>query len=770
MLKYKGYTFINIAGLTLGIAICFLLFLWVKDELSYDRFHQHSDHIYRSLWKAKYGEAEWETPLVPVPLAAALEQEFPEVGHATQVYRGSKTFRQQTNFVKEKGVLYVDEDFFEVFTVQVLEGDLKTALQNPNSIILTEQSAQKYFGATKGLIGQIIYENDDTPLRVDGIVKNFPKQSHLQFDFMMPIKELAIMERRKGQWGSATCFTYFTLTETSSTLAFDQKLQSYIEENIADEDFLVGDNYTSFPFEAITNIHLKKRATYVWIFGIIGFVILLLAGVNFINLATARAITRAKEIGIRKVLGSNKRQLIRQFFSESFVYVFLSLILAILLAEAVLPWFNDFTEKELSINFLNTPFIWLVLLGLLVFTTLLTGAFPAMIFASFMPVKVLKGVINRSKSGNRVRQGLVLTQFTICVVLIIGTLVIKNQMDFLQNQNLGFNKEQVLIIRNARSLGNNYFPFIEKLKSSVGIESVATAQYLPGDGFDSTIFMPEQPSNFKQTSLTYSHIDESFVDVLKLKMIKGRNFNPKIASDSTAYLLNESAAESLGWNDPIGKELTYGGRTKGRVIGVVEDYHFSSLHHEVEPIVLRMVAWRPGNIAMRLASGNLKEQVAMIQKTWQTYATNVPFEFNFLDSEIQEMYKSEAQMSSIFGIFSVFAIFIACLGLFGLSSFLTTLRAKETSIRKVLGASSLGLVQLLSIDFLKLVFGAILIASPIAWYLMQQWLTNFAYRTELHWSIFLIASAIAISIAFVTISFQSIKVAMANPMNNLRSE
>lgn len=770
MSKHKGYTFINIAGLTLGLTICFLLFLWVKDELSYDRFHQNSDHIYRSLWKAKYGEAEWETPLVPVPLAATLEREFPEVVRATQVYRGNRIFRQKTNFVNEKRVLFVDEAFFDVFTVEVLEGDVQSALMAPNGIILTEQSASKYFGTTTGVIGKTIYENDDTPLQVNGLVKSFPTQSHLQFDFMMPISSLSIMERRKQEWGSATCFTYFSLNKTGSATVLDQKLQAYIDKNIADEEFRTGDNFTSFPFEPITSIHLKKRATYVWIFGIIAFIILLLAAVNFINLATARAITRAKEIGIRKVLGSNKGQLIRQFFSESFVYVFLSMILAILLAEAALPWFNGFTEKTLQIDLLNTPFIWGVLLSLLAFTTLLTGAFPAVVFASFMPVRVLKGVISRSKTGNRVRQGLVLLQFTICIVLIVGTLVIKNQMDFLQNQNLGFNKEQVLIIRKARSLGNNYFPFIEKLKSLSGIESVATAQYLPGDGFDSTIFVPEQPSNFQRTSLTYSHIDESFVDVLKLNVLQGRNFNPKIASDSTAYLLNESAAESLGWNNPIGKEIAYGGQVKGQVIGVVEDYHYSSLHHEVDPIVLRMVAWRPSNIIMRLTPGNLKDQVAMVETIWKEYATNAPFAFNFLDSEIQEMYKSEAQMSSIFSMFSLLAIFIACLGLFGLSAFLTTLRAKETSIRKVLGATSLGLVQLLSKDFLQLVFVAILIASPIAWYLMQQWLANFAYQTELHWSIFLIAGLIALGVAFVTVSFQSIKVAIANPVKSLRSE
>ncbi|MEM1119065.1 MAG: ABC transporter permease [Bacteroidota bacterium] len=770
MSKYKGYTFINIAGLTLGLTICFLLFLWVKDELSYDRFHQNADHVYRSLWKAKYGEAEWETPLVPVPLAETLEREFPEVVLATQVYQGSSTFRQKTNFVNEKEVLFVDEAFFEVFTVEVIEGDIRSALKGPNSIILTEQSAQKYFGVTEGLIGKILYKNDDTPLQVNGLVKAFPTQSHLQFDFLRPISGVPIMERRRDSWGSATCFTYFTLNKTGSAAALDQKLQAYIDKNVADEDFRIGANFTSFPFEPITGIYLKKRATYVWIFGIIAFIILLLAAVNFINLATARAITRAKEIGIRKVLGSNRGQLIRQFFMESFAHVFPSMILAILLADLALPWFNGFTEKTLQVDLLNTPFIWGLLLSLLALTTVLTGAFPALVFASFKPVKVLKGVVSRSRTGNRVRQGLVLLQFTICIVLIIGTLVIKNQMDFLQNQNLGFNKEQVLIIRKASGLGNNYFPFLEKLKSLQGIESVATAQSLPGDDFDSTIFVPEQPSNFQQTSLTYSHVDESFVEVLQLNILQGRNFNPKIATDSTAYLLNEAAAKSLGWENPIGKEIAYGGQTKGRVIGVVEDHHYSSLHHEVEPLVLRMVDWKPGNIVLRLAPNNLKNQVELVEAAWREYATNAPFAFNFLDSELQELYKNEAQMSSIFGIFSLLAIFIACLGLLGLSAFLTTLRAKETSIRKVLGATSLGLVRMLSQDFLKLIGVALLLACPLAYYLMKVWLANFAYQIDIGIGVFLITGLLTIGVTLLTVGLQSIKAVIANPVDTLRSE
>lgn len=770
MVKYKGYALINIAGLTMGLAICFILFLWVKDELSYDRFHAHADRIYRAQWEARYGDNEWKTPMVPVPLAETLKREFPEVEEVTQIYPGNMSLKLGEDFVRESKFLFVDEGFFDVFTITTLAGEAKSVATDVNAVLLTEASAERYFGTTENVIGKEVMRNDGKTFQVKGIVKAFPVQSHLKFDFLASLKHITRLEQRKTEWGSASCFTYFLLKDLGNVAELDKKFQAYVEKNVVDDDFKVGNNFTRFPFEIISDIHLKPNLSYIWMFGLIAFIILLLASVNFINLATARSITRAKEIGLRKVMGSQRGQLIRQFFGEAFIYVFLSLVLAIILAWEILPYFNDIADKSLAIQFLQTPFVWLLALGLVFFTTVMTGVFPALVLSSFVPLQVLKGSISKSKKGNRFRQGLVILQFSISVALIIGTMIINNQLQFLQNFQLGFDKEQVLVLRKATGLGNNFYPFMERLRTLPGVEQVSAAQYLPGDEYDSTIFVPEQPANINATSLTYAHVDEYFVDVLKLKVLEGRNFDLSITTDSTAYLINETAAKRMGWEDPIDKKISYGGSVEGRVIGVVEDFNFSSLHDEVDPIILRMNAWKPSNLAIRLRSGNLQDQIAGIQAIWKEMATNVPFEFNFLDEEIQEMYVREERMSSIFSVFAALAIFIACIGLLGLSAFLITQRTKEIGIRKVLGASVSSIVQLLSAEFLRLVVLALFLAFPIAWYFMQNWLKNFAYQVDISWTVFMLAGIVAMGIAVFTVSFLSIRAALANPVESLRNE
>jgi len=770
MLKYKAYTAINVAGLTIGLSVCFVLFLWVKDELSYDRFHENADRIYRSQWEARFGDNEWKTALVPVPLAGTMEREFPEVEKATQLYKGNMSLKLGDDFVREKDFLFVDEAFYDVFTIQSIAGDAKIADADLNAVFLTQAAAQRYFGTTTDVVGKELVRNDGKTLTIKGIVKGFPAQSHLQFDFLASIKHLKHLERRKTQWGSASCYTYFLLNELADPLALNAKLETYVDENIADADFKIGNNFTRFPFQSISSIHLKPNLSSIWIFGIIAFIILILAAVNFINLATARAITRAREIGLRKVMGSRRSQLVGQFFGEAFAYVILSVVFAIFLAELVLPYFNELSGKSLQIDFLNTPFVWMLLIGLVLFTTLMTGAFPAMVLSAFVPVKVLKGSLSKSKTGNRFRKGLVLFQFSVSAALIIGTLIVKNQLSYLQSFELGFDQEQVVILRKASGLGNNFYPFMERIRSLSGVEQVSAAQYLPGDEYDSTVFQPEQPANFSETSLAYSHVDEHFADVLKLNIIEGRNFDLEIKTDSSAYLINETAAKRLGWENPVGKKITYGGSQEGLVIGLVEDFNFSSLHDEVSPIILRMNQWRPSNMAIRLKAGQTQEQLASIQTAWKDLAPNVPFEFNFMDEQIQKMYVNEQRMSSIFSVFSALAIFIACIGLLGLSAFMIAQRTKEIGIRKVLGASVGSIVHLLSRDFLQLVILSLGIAIPLAWYFMNNWLEGFAYRVSIHWSVFALSAVVAIGIAVLTVSFQSIKAALANPVEAMRRE
>lgn len=771
MARHKGNTILNIAGLTIGISVCFLLFLWVKDELSYDRFHPNADQTYRAQWKARFGENEWEIPLVPVPLAGLLESEFPEVEWATQVSKNSFTLKKGGDWIREEHVLNVDEDFFKVFSVTPVAGNPSTALEDPNTIVLTEEAAERYFGNDPNVIGRTILQNNGTELTVGSVVKKWPDQSHLEFDFLAPIKNIKRFEQLQNEWGSAACYTYFTIEKDADVIALKNKIDRWVTANLMQDEFWKrGNNFTSFPFESLTSIHRKPNLAYIWIFGIIAFFILAVAAINFINLATARALTRAREVGVRKALGSPRSQLIRQFFMEAFLYVFSSLVLAVILAQLVLPFFNSIAGKHLEISFLHTPFVWSLLAGLLVVTTLLTGVFPALMLSGVNLMQSIRGELSGSGNKSNLRRGLVILQFCISLGLIIGTLVVKNQMNFLQQQNLGFDQEHVVVLRQARALDKNYDAFMDQLKQLPAVQVVSISQYLPGDGFDSSIFLPEQPSNYEETSLSYTHIDPNFVDALKLEMVAGRNIDLSHRTDSTAVLINETAAKRLGWDQPIGKKLSWGGDPGGEVVGVVKDFNFQSLHEEIEPLVMRMAQWRVSNIIVRLNPGNIADQIGSIRDLWQGMAPQSPIEYTFLDQDLQSLYEKESRMSRVFLLFATLSIFIACLGLFGLAAFMAAQRTKEIGIRKVLGASVFSVVGLLSKEFIFLVGLALVIASPVAYYAMHKWLQNFAYRVEIHWWIFILAGVMALLVAFATVSFQSIRAALADPVKSLRNE
>ncbi|MEL7120750.1 MAG: ABC transporter permease [Bacteroidota bacterium] len=773
MLKYKGFSTINILGLTIGIAVCFLLSLWIKDELSYDRFHTDADQIYRFRWEGKFGDNSWDTPMTPLPLGNAIRGQFPEVDKITQFTPTTFTLQKGEDFIREGGVYLVDEYFFDVLTIDVLAGDITSMLDNPDGILLTDEMAAKYFEGQadyEAILGQTLSTGNDRLLQVVGIFKKLPTQSHMEINFISPIDFDVYPEWRRTSWGSGTLFTYFKLNESNTPDQLSNKLNTYVAENVIDDGFSKEGNYTRFPFDAITDIHLEGRRTNVLIFSIIAVFILLLACINFVNLSTARAITRAREVGVRKVLGSSRQQLIQQFFSESTVYVLLAVILGVALASVTLPYFNELTGKNLEIDLLNSPFIWVFMSVLIVVTAFLTGAIPAFVLSSFLPTKVMKGQLIGSGGKNRFRQSLVVTQFCISSVLIIGTLVVKDQLSYLQEQPLGFDKEQVLLVERARSLGDNFDLFMDRMEELPFTNAVSAAHYMPGGYFDSSTFELEQPANYEETSLTYNVVDVNFIESLSLEVIAGRNFDANLASDSSGYILNEKAVEKLGWQDPIGKTMNGWNTDAGRVIGVVKNFNFSSLHDPIDPIVLFMHPMNLRNIIIKLNPGTTQEQISQIQKEWKTLAPAAPFEFSFLDENIQALYEEERQMSISLTLFSSLAIFIACLGLFGLAAFIAEKRTKEIGIRKVLGATVGSIVSLLSVDFLKLVFIALILAIPIAWYFMHQWLDNFAYRVNISWWIYVIAGITALLIAFVTISFQSIRVATSNPVKALRNE
>lgn len=770
LLKHKGYSFINLAGLTVGIAVCFLIFLWVHDELSYDRFHDKAGRIYRALWEARFGDTEWKIPLVGVPLAETLEKEFPEVERTVSMRQGGFTLRHGNDFVREDHILFVDDDFFDIFAVTFVAGSPETAMQDPESAVLTTEAAKRYF-PDQNPLGRALERNDGQLLKVTAVVQGFPPQSHLQFDFLAPLKTLSIIERRRNQWGSATVNTYVLLRRGENVETLEARLQDYIDKNVAGESFHAAGNYTRYPLQPLTDIHLHSdgRVVHVYLFSIIAGFILLLACINFVNLATARAMKRAREVGIRKALGSARSQLMRQFLAESFVYALLAIFLALGLAELVLPQFNQFAGKNLTLNLLDSPFVMGMLVSLAGFVTLLSGAYPAFFLSSFQPGQILKGSLVGQPGSDRLRQGLVVLQFFISIGLIVDTLVVHNQLDFIRNKRLGFDKEHVLVVHRASALGSQIVAFRERLRIHPLVVDASEALSLPGQGFDSTIFLPEQPANYESTSLTYTWVDEHYIDVLKLKVVAGRNFSFEFPTDSSAFLINQSAAKAIGWQQPLGKHLD-GNGARGPVIGVVEDFNFASLRQEVQPLVFVMNRWPLPYLAVRLKPGNVADGIAAVETLWKEFVPNSPFEYSFLDQDYQKQYESEQRLAQLFLVFSVLAILIACLGLFGLVSFVSEQRTKEIAMRKVLGASVAGVVGLLTKDFVKLVLLANLVAWPVAWFAMNKWLQSFAYRIDIAWWVFALAGGLALVIALATVGTQAVRAALANPVEALRYE
>ncbi|NIR47061.1 FtsX-like permease family protein [candidate division KSB1 bacterium] len=779
MLKNKGYMFINIIGLAIGIAVCFLIFLWVTDELSYDRFHEKSQRIYRTLWDARFGDNEWTLPFGPVPLAKVLRNEFPEVEQAVRIRPASRTVRQDKEYIVEENVFYVDPTFFDVFTVSFIAGNPETALNDANSVVLTKEKAQRYF-PNQNPVGQTLELNDGTLLKVSAVVKRFPPQSHCHFDFLAPLQALPIIERRRTHWGSATVYTYFVLREGEQAAVVERKLHDYVEENVFDRESNPAGNYSRFLVQPLTDIHLRSHfkyelsangnILYVYLFSVIAVFILVLACINFVNLSTARSAHRAKEVGLRKVLGGQRYQLVGQFLAESLVYVALAVLLGIVLTELALPAFNPLADKQMTTHYLDSPSTLIALTLIALAVAVLAGMYPAFYLSAFWPVRALRGHVTSNTGRDWLRNGLVVTQFCVSIGLLAGTFVVRSQLKYIKNKRLGFDKEHVLVVKDANALGNKSPVFKDRLNSHPLVVAASATQSLPGRTFDSTVFEPEQPANYEQSSLTYAMIDEHYVDALGLEIAEGRNFSRQFATDSSAFLINQSAAQALGWPDPVGKQITMSGVVKGSVIGVVEDFHFESLHHEVKPVLFPFIRWRPSYIAVRLQPGDLADGIAAVQQLWEEFVPQQPFEYSFLDQDYQQIYDKEQRVARIFGTFSALAIFIACLGLFGLAAFTAEQRTKEIGIRKVLGATVTGIVGLLSKDIAKLVLAANLIAWPLAYYGMNKWLQNFAYRTDFDWWIFLLAGGLALAIALLTVSTQAVKAALTNPVESLRYE
>ncbi|WP_121355034.1 ABC transporter permease [Flavisolibacter nicotianae] len=798
--KHKIFSFINIIGLASGLACFILIAMYVADELSYDRFNEKADRIYRVNSDVLFGGNNLRLAVCSDPMGATLKKDYPQVEEFVRFYNsdGYRMVKKGNEYLRENNVARADSTLFNVFTLPAIAGNTKTALNEPNTVVLTESTAKKYFGTTD-VVGKQIEtdENRSTIYKVTAVIKDIPHNSHFQFDFIFPMKGI---DYQMGNFLSHNFQTYILLRPGTDYRAFEKNFNQVIDRyvipqakefmNIGSMDeFRKAGNNLSYSLMPLTKIHLYSdrfpelgvngNIQYVYIFSAVAIFVLLLACINFMNLSTARSAGRAREVGIRKVLGSEKRSLIQQFLLESIVTSFLATALAIGIAAVCLPWFNELSGKQLSLAdfFQSKQVVFLVLLPLIV--GLLAGAYPAFLLSSFRPIAVLKGRLNAGFRRSNLRGALVVFQFTTSIILIIGTIVVYRQLNYVQTKQLGFNKDQVLIVNGTGALREQATAFKQEVAKLSGVSGAAFAGYLPVEGSarNDNTFSTEAVMTAKNGfNMQAWQVDYDYLNLMGMQLVKGRNFSRDFGADSSAVIINETTAKLIGFDNPIGKKLysNFQDITGNRliaydIIGVVKDFHFESLRQNIGPLCMRL-----GNpswvTAFKVQTGNLKSLLGTIEKKWKAMAPGMPFSYQFLDDAFNSMYKVEQRTGKLGLSLAVIAILIACLGLLGLAMFTAEQRIKEIGIRKVLGATVTNLVSMLSKDFLKLVLLAPVIAFPVSWWIMNKWLQDFAYRTAIGWWIFALAAIMAVVIALLTVGSQAIRAALANPVKNLRTE
>ncbi|PWT98469.1 MAG: cell division protein FtsX [Bacteroidetes bacterium] len=795
--KNKGFSALNILGLSIGLATCLLITFYVIDELSFDRFNKKAERIYRVDADIQFGGNHFILAVAPEPLGPTLKREFPQVEQAARMRPyGSMLVRKGNVNLNEDKVVYADSTLFDVFTLPMIEGDPQTALKDPNSVVITETIAKKYFDRATNVVGKTLIKNDSINLKVTGVLKDIPKQSHFNFDFFIAMNG-AIESWEIGNWLSNNHSTYIVLKPDANIKFITEQINVMLEKYVAPqamqlmqvnmEDFKKSGNHDNLSLTPLTDIHLQSNKTaelganssiqYVYIFSAIAIFILLIACVNFMNLSTARSSNRAKEVGVRKVLGSLKNNLISQFLTESTFLCFVSMIIGLLIAWALLPYFNQVSGKHIEMALLSRPWIVLGLIALVIVVGLLAGSYPAFVLSSFQPIVVLKGKLAAGFKNKWLRGGLVVFQFFISIVLIIGTIIIYTQLNYIRNKDLGFNREQVLVIKGTSALGNQARAFKDDVLKINGVQSGTMTGFLPTSGWrtDNPLFPDASLNQKTAVSAQNWRVDEDYIPTLGMKMSKGRNFSKEFQTDSTAVILNESAAKLFGFTDPINKSVytltnfPAPGSKQFHVVGVVKDFNFNSLREQVSPLVL-FLSQENGSMAFRLNTANITGIISKIESDWTRMAPSQPFSYSFMDDDFNNIYNSEQRIGKIFVSFAILAIFIACLGLFGLVTYAAEQRRREIGIRKVLGASVGNIIGMLSKDFLWLVLISAIIAFPIAWWSMNKWLQDFAYRIHISWWIFVFAAILAMLIACITVGFQAFKAAISNPVKSLRTE
>ena len=785
LLKNKIYSFINITGLAVGMACCILILFFVRDELSYDNFHQKAERMYRATMEATYGGQHFEIAVTPSIVAPMLQREFPEVENTVRLYNATKfgpvVVRAGDKQLQEKRFYYADSTLFNIFTFPMIYGDPQTALVRPNTIVLTQSTARKYFGDENPL-GRSININNTWDFEITGVMQDIPHNAHLQFDLAASYTTLRQNWAVNETWESANLFTYFLLKENQSIAMMEEKLPALIDRSLG-EGFKAAGNSINVNFMPVQRIHLYSQLegetnsdiVYVYIFSIIAILILLIACVNYMNLATARSARRAQEVGLRKVLGAFRKQLAGQFFGESALVTFLALVFAIVLVHLVLPFFNLLSGKQLVINYLEMPLLIPALLGFCILVSLIAGSYPALFLSAFQPIKVLKaGTSSRVRSS--FRNKLVVFQFVVSIALIISTVVISNQLDFFRNKKLGFDKEQVLILNiNDKALRQDYPALKKELLQHSGVVSVSATSGYPGNVLGGYTMSAQGLAEMDFPSVVGLTVDGDFVETAGIELIAGKGlpktYNPE---QGYFYLINEAALKRIGWqkDEAIGRWVNLHGGRRGELVGITKNFHFASLHSAIEPLAMFLSpkSYDYDYLLVKLNTSDIRHTVNLIEQTWEKMVFHRPFEYTFVDQEFEALYRSEDRLSQIFILFTGLAVLIACLGLLGLISFTAEQRTKEIGIRKVLGASVSSIVVLLSKDFLKLVFISIFIAVPIAYLAMQQWLQEFAYRIDIGISTLVFSGILALLIALLTVSYQSIKAALSNPAKSIRYE
>ncbi|MFZ6001459.1 MAG: ABC transporter permease [Bacteroidota bacterium] len=795
--RQKMYSTIKVGGFAIGIAACLLILLFVKNELSYDKHYPDADRIFRVVGvNNENGDMQKGTPF-PAPMAAAMKEDYAEV-EMTGRYLSSELFGAGNNEVRpgdqqensyDQGFAYVDQELINMLQLPFVYGNPQRALETPNSIVITESTASKYFPNQNPLGKTLIVDNNvNKPYEITGVIEDFKTTSHLQFNFLMSTKGLEFWNSEQKDWGANNYVVYVKLQQGTNLHDFQKKMSKGIIDkyylpmllssgmSLQDTEKLFAKAWLEL--QPITQIHLYSADVdggmhagdirIVWIFGGTALFILLIAIFNFVNLSTAKSANRAKEVGLRKVVGSVRRHLVHQFLTESILFSLLSVVLGVILVWLSLPFFNILANRTLTIPWTEVTWFPLLIAGA-IFIGLLAGLYPSFYLSAFKPIEVLKGKVAKGSKSSTLRNGLVVFQFTISIVLVVGTLIIQRQMDFILNKKIGFDKEQVLLIEGAQSVGSQMATFKNELKNVPGIQSVTVSEYLPVRGLrNGNSFWHEGRVNEERAIIAQRwQVDHDYVKTLGMHLVEGRDFNESMPSDSGSMIVNQQMAKLLG-GDVIGKRISNGGPS-WTIIGVVEDFHFESMRENIEGVAL-VIGNSPAVVAAKVSTQSMPELIASITTTWKKFAPQQPLRYNFLDQRYAAMYEDVQRTGRIFTSFAILAIAVACLGLFALSAFMVEQRAKEISIRLVLGASVNSIFGMLTKNFLLLVLIAFLVATPVAWYLMQKWLQDYAYRIDMTWEVFALAGTMAAFIALATISYQAIKAAMASPVKSLRSE